>query len=65
MNETAPTPTPRCTDCDHVLPSTGAVCHVCDVETHFEGVLRTAPPMFTRRDDAVPAQPPRSGRQAS
>jgi len=50
--------TPRCADCHHVLPSTGAVCHVCDVETHFEGVLRTAPPMFSRRDalDAAATQ---------
>ena len=32
---------PRCSDCEHVLPRAGAVCHVCDVETHFEGLLRS------------------------
>jgi hypothetical protein len=35
----------RCPDCDNVLPAPGAICHVCDVEAHFEGALRTAPPI--------------------
>jgi len=37
---------PRCSACDHVLPSPGAICHVCDVEGHFEGAIRTAPPII-------------------
>jgi hypothetical protein len=54
---------PRCSECEHVLPRPGAVCHVCDVELHFEGLLRTAPPLFTHRRARGPQ--PRSDRQAS
>lgn len=54
---------PRCIRCDHVLPRAGAICHVCDVDVHFEGALRTAPPLFTRQQSGV--LQPRSGRQAS
>ena len=54
---------PRCSECDHVLPRPGAICHVCDVELHFEGASRTAPPLFTHR--RVPGQLRRSDRQAS
>ena len=62
MTDDAPTE-PRCDRCTHVLPMTGAICHVCDVEQHFEGVPRTAPPLFMRQRDEAPL--PRSARQAS
>ncbi len=48
---------PRCATCASVLPGPGAICHVCDVEAHFEGVQRTAPPLFTRRLGEVPQRP--------
>jgi hypothetical protein len=48
---------PRCPDCQHVLPGPGAICHACDVERHFEGVLRTAPPLFTHQRGEAPQQP--------
>ena len=38
---------PRCSNCEHVLPRAGAICHVCDVDAHFEGALRTAPPILS------------------
>ena len=52
------TAAPRCSRCDHVLPSFGAICHACDVELHFEGALRTAPPLstFTRQSDSAQQQ---------
>ncbi|MCW2928548.1 MAG: hypothetical protein JWM86_2516 [Thermoleophilia bacterium] len=54
---------PRCPRCEHVLPGAGAICHVCDVESHFEGLFRTAPPLFmnVRREEPEP----RSDLQAS
>ena len=56
MTPNAPTE-PRCDRCDHVLLRAGSVCHVCDVEQHFEGVLRTAPALITpQRDEARPLQ---------
>jgi hypothetical protein len=55
---------PRCTQCDHVLPRPGAICHACDVDLHFEGVLRTAPPLFIAGGDE-PVQQQRSDLQAS
>jgi hypothetical protein len=61
MSETSNAP--RCAECDHVLPRPGAVCHVCDVELHFEGLLRTAPPLFTHQRPTRRQQ--RSDRQAS
>lgn len=54
---------PRCASCDHVLPRPGAICHVCDVEVHFEGAVRTAPPLFTHQREQV--LPQRSDRRAS
>lgn len=54
---------PRCADCGCVLPAPGAICHACDVEAHFEGVLRTAPPIVTTARAA--ALPPQSDRRAS
>ena len=39
------TPEPRCTDCDVVLLRDGAICHACDVESHFEAPIRTSPPI--------------------
>ena len=54
---------PRCPRCEHVLPGPGAICHVCDVESHFEGLFRTAPPLFMRVRAEEPA--PQSGLQAS
>lgn len=39
---------PRCATCATVLPRAGAICHVCDVESHFEGVLRASPPVMVR-----------------
>lgn len=56
-------PTPRCADCDLVLRRPGAICHACDVETHFEGALRTAPPLFTHQRER--AQQQRSDLRAS
>jgi hypothetical protein len=50
---------PRCGTCEHVLPRAGAICHSCDVERHFEGFPRTAPPAtapLSRRDGALPAR---------
>jgi hypothetical protein len=47
----------RCAACDNVLPRAGAICHACDVERHFEGAPRTAPPIATplsRRAGALP-----------
>lgn len=54
---------PRCATCACVLPGPGAICHACDVESHFEGVARTAPPLFTHRHGEA-LQRPRA-RQAS
>lgn len=34
---------PRCSGCTTVLLAPGAICHVCHIEQHFEGVPRTAP----------------------
>lgn len=45
---------PRCAGCDHVLPRAGAICHVCDVDAHFEGALRTAPPILSMLDLGLP-----------
>ncbi len=57
------TKAPRCASCGHVLPTRGAICHACDVEAHFEGAIRTAPPIVTPPRE--PAPRPRSGRRAS
>lgn len=54
---------PRCTDCQCVLPAPGAICHACDVEAHFEGAVRTAPPMLMPQRAEALRQ--RSGRRAS
>lgn len=54
---------PRCPRCEHMLPGAGAICHVCDVESHFEGLFRTAPPLFMRVRGEEPQS--RSDLQAS
>ncbi len=48
---------PRCATCACVLPAPGAICHACDVESHFEGFLRTAPPLFTHQRGEVLRRP--------
>jgi hypothetical protein len=54
---------PRCSTCECVLLAPGAICHVCDVEAHFEGATRTAPPILTPLREQAPQL--RSDRQAS
>ena len=60
---TDPSSEPRCDHCLRILPTAGTICHVCDIDMHFEGVLRTAPPLFTR--EHAPEQPQRSVHRAS
>jgi len=45
MLSDATMPGPRCVDCHTVLVHAGAICFACDVETHFEAPIRTAPPI--------------------
>ena len=42
---------PRCSSCENVLVRPGATCHVCDHDMHFEGAVRTSPPL------AMPTSP--------
>jgi hypothetical protein len=46
----------RCAACESILIHAGAICHVCDTETHFQAPVRTAPILSlpTRREASEP-----------
>lgn len=46
---------PRCVACDTTLMRAGATCPTCDHDEHFEGALRTAPPITSNRITSDPA----------
>jgi hypothetical protein len=54
---------PRCPQCQNVLVHAGAICVICDDQTHYEAPIRTSPPLSLpdgAHDDGVSADELRS-----
>lgn len=53
---------PRCPGCDNVLVHVGAICVACDDTGHYEGALRTAPPLRMAQSPDLPPNANRDSR---
>lgn len=43
---------PRCSTCQGMLVHSGAICVVCDDQSHYEAPIRTSPPIAAPEDES-------------